>query len=155
VASVSDGKVAFNPVTKVPANTGILLKGAKGTYSIPATESAAPVSNALVGVTTAAEQSAGIYVLMNGDQGVGFYKTNNAFTVGANTAYLPASVAGAKVRFIDFDGTAVADAIEAIAAEDVNASSIYNLSGTRLSSLQKGINILHMQNGETRKVVVK
>ena len=79
----------------VPANTGLLLKGAEGTATIPivGNSSTNVDDNKLVGVTSntplPAEEG---YVLMASPK-LGFYKNANAFTVGANTAYLP----------IDFD----------------------------------------------------
>lgn len=92
----SGSTLALSEVTSVPANTGVLLEGNAGDYVIPVVVSAdAVVGNKLVGVTsnTEIEANAG-YVLMNEAAGVGFYKNNNAFTVGANTAYLPANFAG-------------------------------------------------------------
>jgi len=78
---------------KVAANTGILIAGSEGTVTIPVAASGTDYSatNKLVGVTTETPGvAAGIYVLM-GTPSVGFYETINAFTVGANTAYLPAN----------------------------------------------------------------
>ena len=81
----------------IPANTGILLEG-EGAVNIPvvASSSTDVSANKLVGVTsdTPMKQNT-IYVLMNEGGNVGFYKNGNEtdFTVGANTAYLPANFA--------------------------------------------------------------
>ena len=151
-ASVASDAVTFTQVTKVPANTGLLLKGDANTYTVPVTsENIDGVSSALEGVTVATAKDAGIFVLMNGTSGVGFYKTTNAFTVGANTAYLPASAATAKVRFIGLDGEEIADGIEAIeATEGVNNGAIYNLAGQRVTAPTKGI---YIKNG--KKFIIK
>ncbi|MBE6325048.1 MAG: hypothetical protein E7074_08775 [Bacteroidales bacterium] len=84
----------------VPANTGLLLKGTEGsavTVTIPVVASSETnvSTNKLTGVTVATEIAAnGGYVLMNdATNGLAFYQNSNAFTVGANTAYLPASFA--------------------------------------------------------------
>ena len=104
---------------KVAANTGILIEGSEGTVTIPVAASGTDYSatNKLVGVTTETSGvAAGIYVLM-GTPKVGFYETTNAFTVGANTAYLPANFAGVAARSAYFFGgniTAV-DNVEAVA----------------------------------------
>ena len=104
---------------KVAANTGILIEGSEGTVTIPVAASGTDYSatNKLVGVTTETPGvAAGIYVLM-GTPKVGFYETTNAFTVGANTAYLPANFAGGAARSAYFFGgniTAVEN-VEAVA----------------------------------------
>lgn len=92
----STTELDLDDVTTVPANTGVLLEGNAGDYIIPVIASVAAVEgNKLIGVTesTPIEAEAG-YVLMNETAGVGFYKNNKQFTVGANTAYLPADFAG-------------------------------------------------------------
>ena len=90
----------------VAANTGILIEGSEGTVTIPVAASGTDYSatNKLVGVTTETSGvAAGIYVLM-GTPSVGFYETTNPFTVGANTAYLPADFAGGAARSAYFFG---------------------------------------------------
>ncbi len=111
-ASVSGTKVTFEAVTgSVPAGEGLLLKADDATvtdaYTIPIpTVTPTAIENDFIGVTKETVVSgAGIYVLYNGDSGIGFYKTMaDDFTVGANTAYLPADVSLA--RFISLDGEA-------------------------------------------------
>ena len=84
-------------VDDVPATTGVLLEGNAGVYYIPVIASSATDvdDNKLEGVLVNTLKDANtIYVLMNETAGVGFYKNNKQFTVGANTAYLPADFAG-------------------------------------------------------------
>lgn len=149
VASVSGKEVNFTKVTtSVPANTGILLKGAAGEYNIPTTTTAdATITSALVGVLKDTKVAGGIFVLMNGAQGVGFYKTGGAFTVGAHTAYLPAIAAPAR-DFIGF-GDDTTTSINAISNEKMNGE-VYNLNGQRVVAPAKG---LYIVNG--KKVVLK
>ena len=143
-ASLSGSEVRFTAVTDVPANTGVLLKGAAGTYDIPViANSSSNVTSALVGVTEATEvQGAGIFVLMNGDSGIGFYKTTTtSFTVGAHTAYIPAleeNQSNPSRNFIAIDG---ATAIKAIETAKQNGE-IFNLAGQRVKSAQKGLYII-------------
>ena len=151
-AEISNNEVNFTEITEaIPANQGVLLKGAEGTYSIPvATSANAPAKNDFIGVTEATKiNETGIFVLMSGDNGVGFYKTNDAFTVGANTAYLPALAGGngGARTFIGFD--------EATGIANLNANAnlngeVYNLQGQRVVAPQKG---LYIVNG--KKVVIK
>ena len=102
----------------IPANTGILIQAPEGTVTIPVVASSETnvSTNKLVGVTASTEKAAeSIYVLMNEATGVGFYKNNNAFTVGANTAYLNANFANAARSAYFFDGVTGVDAVKAAA----------------------------------------
>ena len=162
-ATISDEQVNFTKVEQVPAGEGVLLKGTKGVegvYNIPVIESAKEIENDFIGVTeTKKIEETGIFVLLNGDEGVGFYKTTTAFTVGANTAYLPALAGGEGSRtFIGFDFSD-ATAIEGVAAEKMANGEVYNLQGQRVDSsmfngqssmLKKG---LYIMNG--KKVMIK
>ena len=153
IATLSGSNVSFSEVTSVPANTGVLLKGEAGekTFSV-ATGSTDDVSdNIFVGVTEeTVVEGAGIYVLMNGSAGVGFYKTSApSFTVGANTAYLPADVAGAEARsFIGFDNETTGISDVAV-AENVEGK-MFNMQGVSVAQPTKG---LYIVNG--KKVIVK
>ena len=152
-ATISGDNVTFNEVTTVAASEGILLAGAEGDYEIPITTGVAMnVDNMLIGVlneTTITET--GIFVLMNGVKGVGFYKTNKAFTLGANTAYLPVHVSSSNPArdFIGFGGEETTTSIEGIAPV-LNDNKVYNLNGQRVVAPQKG---LYIVNG--KKVVLK
>ena len=149
-------KVVFTPVTKVPAETGVLLKGAAGSYTISSTWSEElddVTDNALVGVTVDTQVAPGAFVLMNGGKGVGFYKTTKTFTVGANTAYiaaLPEPQDGNARTFIGFNFDDTTTAIEGVATVKMNDGEIYNLQGQRVSAATKG---LYIVNG--KKVLVK
>ena len=143
--------VTFNKVSGAKAKTGLLLKGAKGTYSIPMKECSTTIeNNALVGVTADTSVDAGAFVLMNGEYGVGFYKTTKAFTVGANTAYLPASVSARSFIGFEEDGetTGVSEALSVKGMD--TAAPVYNLQGQRVNAPQRG---LFIQNG--KKYIVK
>ena len=133
----------------VPANTGLLLKG-KGDCTIPvvASGTADVAANKLVGVTSNTEIAANAGYVLMGTPSLGFYQNSNAFTVGANTAYLPADFAGAGARtFFQLDAeTTGINAIEN--AETVNG--IYNLAGQRVAQPTRG---LYIVNG--KKIVVK
>ena len=149
IAKVSGDNITFEEVTEaIPANTGILLKGNAANYNIPTVLSADAVeNNVFVGVTADTSVDAAIFVLMNGTEGVGFYKTKNEFTVGANTAYIPAdAVAGARM-FIGFNEEATA--IEAVNSDKTNGE-MFNLNGQRVQKPSKG---LYIVNG--KKVNIK
>lgn len=157
VATMDGNTVKFNPVTKVPAYEGVLLKAnAAGDFTIGTATSIdnEDWSNAFIGVTEQKTISETIFVLMRGDweggQGVGFYQTTSTFTVGAHTAYLPALAGGDGSRtFIGFDFND-ATAIDGIAADTKTNGEVYNLQGQRVVKAQKG---LYIMNG--KKVLVK
>ena len=109
--------------------------------------------NQLTGVTAETQIAAEAgYVLMDGTAGVAFYKNLNAFTVGANTAYLPANfdatTPGARAFFSFGDDATDIRLIENGKIEN----SVYDLQGRRIdgSRMNSGI---YIHNG--RKVVVK
>ena len=132
------------------AGEGMLLKGAEGTYTIPVIASAPEnTDNKFVGTITGEENvAAGIFVLMNQNNKVGFYKTKNPFTVGAHTAYLPA-IAGAR-DFIGFDEDSTTGVEELKNSKIEELNSVYDLQGRRVNKAQKGMYIV---NG--KKVVIK
>ena len=142
-----DGNTAvFTPVEgSVPAGTGLLLKGTKGkTYAIPyvAGSSTNVDDNVLEGVTEATTKDAGIYVLMNVSDEVGFYRTSASFDVSANTAYLPAGlVSNAKILMV-FTDDGSATGVESLAVEqpeDDGAGVLYNVAGQIVGKDYKGI----------------
>lgn len=153
VTGATGSTLNLTAVKKVPARTGILLSGAANTYTVPVIAKSAATDvvsgNKLVGVvankTKAAES---IYVLM-GSPNVGFYNNTNEFTVGANTAYLPANFAGARsfFGFDDEETTGIADVREK--TED-GRSNFFDLQGRRVAQPTKG---LYIVNG--RKIVIK
>ena len=149
--ATGDGNVVkFNKVTgKVPANTGLLVKGE--TANVPVCASADPVTNLLVGVTAETVMDANtVFVLMKGSKGIGFYKNTNAFTLRANSAYLPAeAVEGSTARAfiaLDDETTGIAD----VKAVKEDAEGIFDLQGRKIAKPAKG---LYIVNG--KKVVVK
>lgn len=137
----------------VPANTGLLIEGTEGTCVIPvAASGTADVSaNDLVGTTVEATLNATKGYVLMGTPAVGFYKNNNNFTLGANTAYLPADFAGADARdFFGFDFGGEATGINAVENAKQSMEGVYNLAGQRVAQPTRG---LYIVNG--RKVVVK
>ena len=102
----------------IPANTGILIEAPEGTVTIPvvAIGSTDVSGNKFQGVTEATEIAANAGYVLMGSPKVGFYKNANAFTVGANTAYLPADFAGLARSAFFFGGDITAvDNVEAAA----------------------------------------
>ena len=153
IATMDGTTVKFSEVTSIPANTGVLLKGEAKDYEITVAASTSDdvTANVFEGVLVNTEVDGGIYVLMAGTEGTGFYKTNaeKKFTVGANTAYLPALAdEGGEAR--TFIGLDEATAIEGVAAEKVANGEVYNLQGQRVMKAQRGLYIV-----DGKKMLVK
>ena len=87
----------------------------------------------------------GGYVLMNdATHGLAFYKNQNVFTVGANTAYLPADFLGTlqSRSFFSFDGK-VTGIDAALKDKGQMKSDVYNLNGQRVKKATKGLYIVN------------
>ena len=139
-------KLRFKPITKVPANTGVLLvcDGGK-TVDVPVLSGDADdvTGNILVGVTEAKTLDAKDYILNVVDGKAGFFWAGTHTSLAANRAYIPAAV-GAGVRGFVLDLEDNADGIEETLSDSLlKSENIYNLAGQRLSKMQKGINIVN------------
>lgn len=144
----------------VPANTAVVVKGAKGSYNYYNTEETATKTiekNLLKGVTTDTriEASSGVkrYILTRADDGIlAFYRTNTGnINVKANRAYLEVPTAMAVASF-SLEGTATG--INNVVTTAVK-QGIYTISGVRLNAtttkgLPAGIYIV-----DGKKVIVK
>lgn len=144
----------------VPANTAVVVKGAKGSYNYYNTEEAATKTiekNLLKGVTTDTkiEAASGVkrYILTRADDGIlAFYRTNTGnINVKANRAYLEVPTAMAVASF-SLEGTATG--INNVVTTAVK-QGIYTISGVRLNAtttkgLPAGIYIV-----DGKKVIVK
>lgn len=140
----------------VPANTGVILKGAAADYEFEITTTDATIEDNLLEGTAAAtivnKDNGAYYVLGNGSNGVGLYAPVNGendtqFINNSHKAYLHIAGAaqGTGYRF-DFDGTTGISEVETEAGNAV----IYDLTGRRV---EKAINGIYIVNG--KKVIVK
>jgi hypothetical protein len=144
--------------------TGILVKGTPGCYNLKLDFlSGIQFANMLVGTLSPTllrpeEGENTNLILANGNDGLGFYRFTEAFTLGANKAYLPLptsvlNTAGSNVLNIEFaEDETGADGIQSAAVSPFAPDNWYTLDGRQLqgSPVRKGI---YLQNG--RKVVVK
>ncbi len=146
--------ITAEEVQKAPKDAALLLKGS-GTVQLTRTSDVAPLQNnkmqactdaSVVGITGSAT-STDIYVLGNGNKGLGFYMLSG--TLQAGKGYLNISGgAGAKPSFIAFEETT--DISNAAVETTEDDGTCYNLQGVRVMNPQKGI---YIKNG--KKVVVK
>ena len=136
---------------KIPAGTGIILKGS-GDVTIPLTTEATDDitdNDLLVSDGTIAADQSTIYVLANGNNGVGFYLLNNGY-VYAGKAYLKVSDKTNVRQFIGFsdDTTGINEELR-MKNEKFATAQYYNLQGQQVACPTKG---LYVVNG--KKVVI-
>ena len=143
-------------LTVIPANTGVVLKGAEGTYNFAITTAGEFEGENLMAGTIAksvvAKNNAECYVLANVDTVVGLYVAKNGddttqFLNAGHKAYLAVEGAsGIKSYSFRFEGATTG--IENVEVE--NAAVIYDLTGRQVNAVERGIYIV---NG--KKVLVK
>lgn len=144
----------------VPANTAVVVKGAKGSYNYYNTEETATKTiekNLLKGVTTDTrfEAASGVkrYILTRADDGIlAFYRTNSGtINVKANRAYLEVPTAMAVASFsLEGTATGINNVVTAAAKQGIYTISGVRLNATTTKGLPAGIYIV-----DGKKVIVK
>jgi hypothetical protein len=149
-----EGKVTFTEFTdEAPAEEGLLIKCEESNknYLIPVCSSTpSAIVNAMVGNVSSSTTGPGAFVLYDGEQGVGFYKTTAAsFTLNANTAYFPAGVSSRSfIGLINDDE--MATTVQSVAKSQAAEGQYYNLNGQKVLSPTKGLYIV-----DGKKIVIK
>ncbi len=145
VVTAAGTSTTLEAVTKVPADTPVLLKG-EGTKTATVIASATAPSKNLLNVSdgTVKGDDTNIYVLANKTQGVGFYLWDKtAAAIPAGKVYLDLSNAGGAkgIEFISFEN-AETDGIKAVSTKVENGVR-YNLAGQKVGADYKGIVIVN------------
>lgn len=155
-AKVNGIYIDLTEVTKVPANTGLVLKAAQGTYSIPTTTTADAVSgNDLIGSITATDvipdATNTYYALKKIDTGqAGFAKITAKVTIPAGKAYIKVTTSPANAAFLSFEDAVTGIDNAAISFPVTSDATIYNMLGMKVTNPSKG---LYIQNGKT--IIIK
>ena len=143
------GILVLTPVKKVPAGTGLYLKGATGDYTIPVEKTGMYYSNLLIGVTedTTLDPTTGSstnFILGNGPLGIAFYTLSATGTITAGKSYLqlPTAVVtnaanGITLLFDDEETTGI-DGIIAGISPEAGSKGYYTLDGRRLDDGRVG-----------------
>ena len=142
-ASVDGSTVTLTEVENVPAGTGVVLKGAADTYSIPVAASSETAKGDLTGSTTEATaydavSGSDLYMLALNDANEAQFTKVTSGSIAAGKAYLAiASGNNSKLRvvFAGNDATAI-NGVESVKAEN---GSMFNLAGQRVGKDFKGI----------------
>lgn len=151
-AKVNDGNQTIT-LTKindgiVPANTGVILKGAAGDYTGVITTTNANVDNDLKANATEITGNGSIYVLNNGTKGIGFYQLAETGTLAAGKAYLEMTSNAKAYTFVWNESTGIEENYE-FGTMNSDAAT-YDLSGRKVANPAKG---LYIKNG--KKFIVK
>lgn len=152
-ASFADSKVTLTPIEgTIPANTGVVIEAAEGTYNFAITTTEATATSDLRGdvATANVDAASAAYILGKTDaQGVGFFKLNSTDReIKGGRAYYVAPNGGAAAYLFNGNVTGL-EAIKT-ALNDANAP-IYDLSGRKVAKAVKGG--LYIKNGQ--KFIVK
>ena len=152
-ASFADNKVTLTPIEgTIPANTGVVIEAAEGTYNFAITTTEATATSDLRGdvATANVDAASAAYILGKTDaQGVGFFKLNSTDReIKGGRAYYVAPNGGAAAYLFNGNITGL-EAIKT-ALNDANAP-IYDLSGRKVAKAVKGG--LYIKNGQ--KFIVK
>ncbi len=134
----------------VPANTGVVLKGAAGEYTGAITTTDATVENDLFANSAEVTGDGTIYVLNKVGDNVGFYPLATGATLAAGKAYLQLNSAAKGYTFVWNDGetTGIEENYE-FGTMNSDAAT-FDLSGRKVANPAKG---LYIKNG--KKFIVK
>lgn len=163
----SESKLVLTKVDEAPAGIPLLLyrTGATTEFSVPVVATDMYYGENLLKAgpaeITAFDGDKSNFILTydpndhSDNRKIGFYTFNNTRTIPAGKAYLqiptslvPSSVKGFSIVFNDDEPTAIVEIKDGM--DNMEDAVIYDLSGRRVSQIQKGVNIV---NG--KKVIVK
>lgn len=161
----------------LPASTGVILYSeTPATYRFYYTDSDADEiqENILEGTESGRLEPSmrnpdfPYYVLANKSKGVGMYRLGENTAIPQYRAYLKLSSydvnvntpehvrffinQGDQEELVSEDG-GFADAINKTSTDENTVINIYSPNGTRLDKMQKGVNIVRMSNGVTKKII--
>lgn len=130
----------------IPANTGVILKGAEGSFFMVPNATENTLTSALTPTGEEGKlvnEGENIYGLGLLDGTLGFYKVNKNTTIGAGKAYLASSQGGSAIA-LNFGGTTTG--VHSVSASTENHAPVFDLSGRRVQSVVKGG--VYIQNGK-------
>lgn len=152
------GQVTLTRTYYVPPFTGVVVKGNKGVYTIPAGVGEPVYPNMMKGVTanTALNKVSGDYtnyVLANKGGNLGFYAVTDGSTLTAGKAYLPLPTddlpTAAREFTLIFDDGETTEIMKVVPQKEA-PQGYYDLQGRRVANPTSG---LYIVNG--KKVIIK
>lgn len=140
----STKEVVLTEVENVPAGKGVIIEGSAGSYAPTFDVEASAIDSDLeVSNGTVTGDGSTIFVLGNGESGIGFYKLKEGNVLEAGKAYLkiPGGISSARgIRMVYKNS--ITDVNEVKAQKQGAKGVYYNLSGQRVSHPTKGLYIV-------------
>lgn len=142
-------ELTMEKVSAVPANEGIIIKGASSDESVVLNviDAAETIDNDLKGTTEVLTDLTGVYSFgrANGTGHVGFFRSINP-TLKANRAFVKIDNSASQSIAMNFNGTV--SSIESVNTNNatMNNAPVYDLTGRRVMKMVKGN--LYIQNGK-------
>ena len=156
----ADGKtLTLVEVTELAANTPYIIEAIADVEETQTGVGAAFKdtydAGLLTGTINAVEIPAGKYILQTQNDFQAFYRLEEAYTPkDPYRAYLTVTTPAEGVKALTLGGDATAiSTIEALTSG--NFEGIYNAAGAKINRMEKGVNIIRMTDGTTRKVMIK
>ena len=151
VTEIGENKVTLAEITKVPANTGVILKGTAGEHTLTIEESGDTYETNCLKKSSgfAATDTYNFWALAKKNDVVGFYKIPTGMTIPAGKCYLSVAKEASSARdFLGFNGE---DATRVNAVENGQSTGVvFDLQGRQVENPTKG---LYIKNG--KKVIIK
>lgn len=142
-------ELTMEKVSAVPANEGIIIKGASSDESVMLNviDAAETIDNDLKGTTEVLTDLTGVYSFgrANGIGNVGFFRSTNP-KLKANRAFVKIDNSASQSIAMNFNGTV--SSIESVNTNNatMNNAPVYDLTGRRVMKMVKGN--LYIQNGK-------
>lgn len=142
-------ELTMEKVSAIPANEGIIIKGASSDESVVLNviDAAETIDNDLKGTTEVLTDLTGVYSFgrANGTGHVGFFRSTKS-TLVANRAFVKIDNSASQSIAMNFNGTV--SSIESVNTNNATMSNapIYDLTGRRVMKMVKGN--LYIQNGK-------
>lgn len=157
VSDIKEGKAILKSVTTAPKGTGLILKGAEGTYYLsgPLAPPVLSETNLLV-ATNGSEYTTAEGDYYMGRKGtsleIGLVKSNGERNIPSGKAYIPSSaVFGAKgFLSLEWEGMNPTGISDIRGDEETKDSFIYNISGQRVNDGYRGVVVR-----DGKKVMIK
>ena len=145
-----EGKINLTPISTIPANVGVIIEAAQGTYNVPIiqnTVSMGDITNELLVSDGTVTGNGDIYALGKKNGVVGFYRVADGETVPAGKAYLTISSTARDFYALGDETTGIVGNKR----EPITNNCYYDLQGRKVNGqLKKG---LYIVNG--KKVIIK
>ena len=137
IGTLSGDVINLTKVTTIPANTGVIVQAAEGTYNFPITTTEETATSCFVGTLPTISTVTNSYTLQEVGGELGFYPYSGGNLSGFKAYYVGGS--GAEGLSLNFGNVT---AIESVLAPAAGKAEIFDLSGRRVQKAGKGLYIV-------------